>query len=146
MCVIYELSVSRSFSSVGCYAGRVLRLSPLASLEAVGMRARNRRSSRADVTLPLLCLISLWHLSRRRLGTVFTHRQRSVFIDWQRLRVQENADEIPPGSMPRSLDIVLRGEAVEKAKAGDKVLEGMVFHNAMRQCGGRGGQLWLTIG
>lgn len=42
-------------------------------------------------------------------------------MDWQRLRVQENADEIPPGSMPRSLDVVLRGEAVEKAKAGDKV-------------------------
>lgn len=50
-----------------------------------------------------------------------TQRQRSVFVDWQRLRVQENADEIPPGSMPRSLDVVLRGEAVEKAKAGDKV-------------------------
>lgn len=44
-----------------------------------------------------------------------------MFVDWQRLRVQENADEIPPGSMPRSLDVVLRGEAVEKAKAGDKV-------------------------
>lgn len=50
-------------------------------------------------------------------------QQRSVFVDWQRLRVQENADEIPPGSMPRSLDVVLRGEAVEKAKAGDKVCE-----------------------
>lgn len=49
------------------------------------------------------------------------NEQRSVFVDWQRLRVQENADEIPPGSMPRSLDVVLRGEAVEKAKAGDKV-------------------------
>ncbi|CAN0391450.1 unnamed protein product, partial [Discosporangium mesarthrocarpum] len=47
--------------------------------------------------------------------------QRSVFVDWQRLRVQENADEIPPGSMPRSLDVVIRGEVVEKAKAGDKV-------------------------
>ncbi|CAM9337368.1 unnamed protein product, partial [Scytosiphon promiscuus] len=47
---------------------------------------------------------------------------RSVFVDWQRLRVQENADEIPPGSMPRSLDVVLRGEAVEKAKAGDKTV------------------------
>ncbi|CAM9631186.1 unnamed protein product [Ascophyllum nodosum] len=46
----------------------------------------------------------------------------AVFVDWQRLRVQENADEIPPGSMPRSLDVVLRGEAVEKAKAGDKTV------------------------
>lgn len=38
------------------------------------------------------------------------------------MRVQENADEIPSGSMPRTLDIILRHEEVEKAKAGDKVL------------------------
>ena len=31
----------------------------------------------------------------------------SEFVDWQRLRVQENADEIPPGSMPRTIDVVL---------------------------------------
>lgn len=47
---------------------------------------------------------------------------KSTFIDWQRLRVQENADEIPAGSMPRSLDIICRNECVEMAKAGDKVL------------------------
>jgi DNA replication licensing factor MCM6 len=45
---------------------------------------------------------------------------RSRFVDWQRVRVQENADEIPPGSMPRSVDVILRHGAVEKAKAGDK--------------------------
>lgn len=44
---------------------------------------------------------------------------KSEFIDWQKLRVQENAHEIPPGSMPRSIDVVLRGEMVERAKAGD---------------------------
>jgi len=50
--------------------------------------------------------------------------QESTFVDWQRLRVQENSDEIPPGSMPRSIDVIVRGEVVEKAKAGDKVSEG----------------------
>ncbi|KAL1495644.1 hypothetical protein AB1Y20_016511 [Prymnesium parvum] len=44
----------------------------------------------------------------------------SKFVDWQRIRVQENASEIPAGSMPRTLDVVLRGENVERAKAGDK--------------------------
>ena len=44
----------------------------------------------------------------------------SEFVDWQKLRVQENSDEIPPGSMPRSLDLILRNEMVEMAKAGDK--------------------------
>ena len=46
----------------------------------------------------------------------------SVYVDWQRLRVQENADEIPAGSMPRCIDIICRNEIVETAKAGDKVV------------------------
>ena len=45
---------------------------------------------------------------------------KSQFIDWQRVRLQENANEIPTGSMPRTLDVVLRGDMVEKAKPGDK--------------------------
>ncbi|KAA8906678.1 hypothetical protein TRICI_005101 [Trichomonascus ciferrii] len=45
---------------------------------------------------------------------------KSHFVDWQKVRVQENANEIPTGSMPRTLDIILRGEIVERAKAGDK--------------------------
>jgi DNA replication licensing factor MCM6 len=44
----------------------------------------------------------------------------SRFGDWQRLRVQENADEIPAGSMPRAVDVVLRHGAVDRVKAGDR--------------------------
>lgn len=47
---------------------------------------------------------------------------KSLFIDWQRLRIQENADEIPAGSMPRSLEVICRNEIVEVAKAGDKIV------------------------
>ncbi|KAK0551395.1 MCM DNA helicase complex subunit mcm6 [Tilletia horrida] len=46
--------------------------------------------------------------------------EQSRFCDWQKVRIQENANEIPTGSMPRSLDVVLRGDIVERAKAGDK--------------------------
>lgn len=72
--------------------------------------------------------------------------EQSKFSDWQKVRIQENSDEIPTGSMPRrsvlacvslpfcslsrvswlmhistvSLDVILRSEIVEKAKAGDK--------------------------
>ena len=45
----------------------------------------------------------------------------SKFNDWQKLRVQENPKDIPTGSMPRSIDVILRGELVEKVKPGDKV-------------------------
>lgn len=47
---------------------------------------------------------------------------QSKFVDFQKVRVQESSDEIPSGSMPRSVDIILRHEAVEYAKAGDKAL------------------------
>ncbi|KAL6041309.1 MCM DNA helicase complex subunit mcm6 [Balamuthia mandrillaris] len=46
--------------------------------------------------------------------------EMSKFTDWQRVRVQENSSEIPSGSMPRSLDVILRNEQVEKAKPGDQ--------------------------
>ncbi|KAI5845290.1 MCM2/3/5 family-domain-containing protein [Morchella snyderi] len=48
--------------------------------------------------------------------------KQSTFIDWQKVRVQENSGEIPTGSMPRTLDIILRGEIVERAKAGEKCI------------------------
>lgn len=38
------------------------------------------------------------------------------------MRAQENASEMPAGSMPRTLDVILRGEMVERAKAGDKCI------------------------
>jgi DNA replication licensing factor MCM6 len=44
--------------------------------------------------------------------------QQCIFGDWQKLRVQENSDQIPPGCMPRSFDIMIRHEMVEHAKAG----------------------------
>jgi DNA replication licensing factor MCM6 len=46
--------------------------------------------------------------------------ERSKFVDWQRIRVQENANEIPSGSMPRSIDVIARNDIVERAKAGDR--------------------------
>lgn len=42
--------------------------------------------------------------------------------DWQRLRLQENENEVPAGSMPRSLDVIVRDEVCETCKPGDKIL------------------------
>ncbi|KAA8537155.1 hypothetical protein F0562_029619 [Nyssa sinensis] len=49
-------------------------------------------------------------------------RQESKFADWQRVRMQETSQEIPAGSLPRSLDIILRHDIVEQARAGDTVI------------------------
>uniref|UniRef100_A0A3Q1HBN8 DNA replication licensing factor MCM6 n=1 Tax=Acanthochromis polyacanthus TaxID=80966 RepID=A0A3Q1HBN8_9TELE len=47
-----------------------------------------------------------------------THK--SKFTDFQKVRIQETQAELPRGSIPRSLEIVLRAEAVETAQAGDR--------------------------
>ena len=46
--------------------------------------------------------------------------ENSVFDDWQKLRVQESPNDIPTGSMPRSIDVIIRHEIVETCKPGDK--------------------------
>lgn len=43
----------------------------------------------------------------------------SQFVDFQRLRIQENQDELPLGSVPRNVDVIVRGESVEAAQPGD---------------------------
>ena len=40
-------------------------------------------------------------------------------MDWQKVRLQELSADIPAGSMPRSMDVILRGDTVDKAKPGD---------------------------
>lgn len=67
-------------------------------------------------TEPALC--SNPFCQNRRQWTLLP--EQSTFVNWQRVRVQENASEIPPGSMPRCLDVIVRNDMVERAKAGDK--------------------------
>ena len=43
----------------------------------------------------------------------------STLCDFQKLRVQEEPGQIPPGGMPRSIDVIVRNENVEKAQPGD---------------------------
>lgn len=43
----------------------------------------------------------------------------SLFVDFQRLRIQENQEELPLGCVPRNIEIIVRGECVEMAQPGD---------------------------
>ncbi len=44
---------------------------------------------------------------------------RSIFADLQKMRAQEDPGKIPAGAMPRTIDVILRNEAVEVGKPGD---------------------------
>jgi DNA replication licensing factor MCM6 len=83
-------------------------------------------------TLPVRCQSGACQ-NRKNFNLSF---DQSKFIDWQKARIQENANEVPAGSMPRTLEVILRHEAVEKAKPGDKyVLDEQV--QRIREFGGR---------
>ncbi len=47
--------------------------------------------------------------------------EQSRFVDWQKVRIQESPDELPPGQMPRSVDVVLEGDIVDLSRPGDLV-------------------------
>lgn len=48
--------------------------------------------------------------------------EKSTFADWQKIRIQEHSSQIPAGSVPRSLDMILRHDMVDMAKPGDNLL------------------------
>lgn len=45
---------------------------------------------------------------------------QSLFADFQKVRVQEDPKEIPAGSMPRSIDVILHNDICDAARPGDK--------------------------
>ncbi|MBE0526839.1 MAG: minichromosome maintenance protein MCM, partial [Candidatus Thorarchaeota archaeon] len=47
--------------------------------------------------------------------------QESQFRDWQKVRIQESPEELPPGQMPRSIDVILEGDVVDVSRPGDLV-------------------------
>jgi DNA replication licensing factor MCM6 len=47
---------------------------------------------------------------------------KSTFVDWQKVKLQESSHEIPTGSMPRTMDVILRGEMVDRSKAGERCI------------------------
>lgn len=45
---------------------------------------------------------------------------KSLFIDFQKVRIQETQAELPRGCIPRSVEVILRAEIVETVQAGDR--------------------------
>lgn len=45
-----------------------------------------------------------------------------MFDDWQKIKLQESSSDLPSGAVPRTIDVILRNEQVEKAQPGDRVL------------------------
>ena len=70
------------------------------------------------LTFPAVCPNG--HCGNRKNWTLVP--EESSFSDWQKIRVQEAPSDIPAGSMPRSLDVILRHELVDSAKPGEMLI------------------------
>ncbi|GBP40155.1 DNA replication licensing factor Mcm6 [Eumeta japonica] len=67
-------------------------------------------------TLPTICRNPVC-ANRRRF---MLDADKSLFVDFQKVRIQETQAELPRGCIPRSLEVILRAEAVESVQAGDR--------------------------
>ena len=45
---------------------------------------------------------------------------KSKFCDFQKVRIQEAPEELPRGAVPRTFEVIVRGDAVEEAQPGDR--------------------------
>ncbi|CAD7927666.1 unnamed protein product [Amoebophrya sp. A120] len=70
-------------------------------------------------TLPVRCTQN--ECGNKRSFTLKPQAEGTEYGDWQRVRIQESEHDIPAGSMPRTLDVIVRGELCENCKAGDKI-------------------------
>ncbi|MEM0232455.1 MAG: minichromosome maintenance protein MCM [Candidatus Nezhaarchaeales archaeon] len=55
-------------------------------------------------------------------GTLEFSPENSVFMDVQTLVVQEKPEDVPPGQLPRSIEVLVTDDLVDKARPGDRVL------------------------
>ena len=58
----------------------------------------------------------------KKTGQLRLIHQKSVFVDWQRIVIQERPEEVPSGQLPRSMEVVLQDELVDTARPGDRVV------------------------
>jgi replicative DNA helicase Mcm len=55
-------------------------------------------------------------------GGVFTLvKEKSIYVDYQRVVVQERPEDVPGGQMPRSIEVELSEDLVDTARPGDRV-------------------------
>uniref|UniRef100_A0A7C4NPT9 DNA helicase n=1 Tax=Staphylothermus marinus TaxID=2280 RepID=A0A7C4NPT9_STAMA len=66
--------------------------------------------------------------------------EKSKFIDWQKIVIQERPEATPPGQIPRSIEVILTGDIVDSTRPGDRVtvtgvLKVMTTSSALRGVG-----------
>lgn len=61
----------------------------------------------------------------------------SIFTDYQILRLQELPEELPPGQLPQSLDVIAIGDITNTARPGDRVVVTGIVRAEPEKVGGK---------
>jgi len=54
-------------------------------------------------------------------GKFILVKEKSKYIDWQKIMLQERPEDVPSGQMPRSIEVHLINDLVDSARPGDRV-------------------------
>ena len=89
-----------------------------AAFECLRCHYRNFvRQETTEIIKPIICE----NTNCRRNGPFRLINEESKFEDWQKIRVQEKPEELPPGQLPRAIDAILTHDLVDSARPGDRV-------------------------
>ncbi|KAK4524736.1 hypothetical protein GAYE_SCF05G2639 [Galdieria yellowstonensis] len=95
------------------------------SCESCGFQAFQQVNSRKF--MPLLSCPSAECRTNRKSGQLYLNMRGTKFVKYQEIRLQETADQVPVGHIPRAVTLQLLGEVAKQCSAGDLVTVCGVF-------------------
>ncbi|GJQ13415.1 hypothetical protein GpartN1_g5206.t1 [Galdieria partita] len=95
------------------------------SCESCGFQAFQQVNSRKF--MPLVTCPSAECRTNRKSGELYLNMRGTKFVKYQEIRLQETADQVPVGHIPRAVTLQLLGEVAKQCSAGDLVTVCGVF-------------------
>lgn len=112
--IVVRVSEIRPFLQVASYA-----------CEECGNEVYQKVNSK--VFLPLTECKSETCIRNKSIGKIFLNTRSSKFVNFQEIKIQEPPGDVPPGHVPRSINVFCFGNNVNKCTSGDIIILSGIF-------------------